>query len=173
LQPSTPLGAGRPLDARRAGADWGTRLAEGQAAGIVAEARRRGLSKVLEISTSEDLAALADAARFERDEGLARRALLSQRRRFPGSGRAAEASFLLGRLDDAGGEGSAHALGWYDRYLKEAPGGAYVSEALGRKMTVLERSGRQAEATRIARDYLQRFPGGTYARAAQALVHEP
>jgi hypothetical protein len=173
LQPSTPLGAGRPLDARRPAADWGTRLAEGQAAGIVAEARRRGLSKVLEVSTSEDLAALADAARFEREEGLARRALLSQRRRFPGSGRAAEASFLLGRLDDAGGEGSAHALGWYDRYLREAPSGAYVSEALGRKMTVLERSGRQAEATRIARDYLERFPGGTYARAAQALVHEP
>jgi hypothetical protein len=173
LQSGAPAGADRPLDGRRAGANWGTRLAEGQAAGIVAEARRRGLSKVLEVSTSEDLAALADAARFERDEGLARRALLSQRRRFPGSGRAAEASFLLGRLDDAGHEGSARALGWYDRYLNEAPGGAYVSEALGRKMTVLERSGRQAEATRIASDYLQRFPGGTYSRAAQALVREP
>jgi FecR protein len=172
LRASAPAGAGRPLDTRRVGADWGTRLAEGQASGIVAEARRLGLSKVLQVSSSEDLAALADAARFERDERLARRALLSQRRRFPGSGRAAEASFLLGRLDDAENEDSAHALGWYDRYLNEAPGGAYVSEALGRKMTVLERSGRQAEATRIARDYLQRFPSGTYSRAAQALVHE-
>ncbi len=172
-QAGVPGGAGRAPDGRHAGADWGTRLAEGQAAGIVAEARRRGLSKILRSSSSEDLAALADAARFERDEGLARRALLSQRRRFPGSGRAAEASFLLGRLDDGRGEGSAHALGWYDKYLEEAPGGAYVSEALGRKMMVLERSGRQAQATRIAKDYLQRFPGGTYSHAAQALVREP
>lgn len=172
-QANAPGGAGRAPDARRAEIDWGTRLAEGRAAGIVAEARRRGLSRILQTSSSEDLAALADAARFERDQQLARRALLSQRRRFPGSGRAVEASFLLGRLEDARSEGSARALGWYDRYLEEAPRGAYVSEALGRKMMVLERSGRQADATRIAGDYLRRFPGGTYSHAAQALVHEP
>ena len=163
----------RPADRLSGPADWSARLADGQAAGIVAEARRRGLSKVLELSSSEDLAALADAARFERQTGLARRALLSQRRRFPGSPRAVEASFLLGRLDDSADEGSAPALGWYDRYLNEAPGGAYVSEALGRKMMVLERSGNRPAATRIARDYLQRFPGGTYSRAAQALVRQP
>ncbi|MES1206879.1 MAG: hypothetical protein ABUS79_13160, partial [Pseudomonadota bacterium] len=152
---------------------WNARLAEGRAAEIVAEARRRGLSKVLALGTSEDLAALADAARFERDPGLARLALLSQRRRFPGSPRAAEASFLLGRLDDAADDRSTRALGWYDQYLNEAPGGVYVSEALGRKMMVLERSGSHTAATRIAREYLQRFPGGTYSRAARALVHEP
>lgn len=76
-------GTARAADTRRPGPSWNARLADGQAAEIVAEARRRGISKVLELGTSEDLAALADAARFERDPGLARRALLSQRRRFP------------------------------------------------------------------------------------------
>lgn len=170
---NAPSGTTPAPDNRRPGPSWNARLAEGHAAEIVADARRRGIAKVLELGTSEDLAALADAARFERDPGLARRALLSQRRRFAGSGRAAEASFLLGRLDDAPDDSSVRALGWYDEYLKEAPDGTYVSEALGRKMMVLERSGNHPAATRIARQYLQRFPGGTYSRAARALVHEP
>jgi len=155
----------------RPGLDWTAMLADGQATAIVADATRRGIAVVLSASSSEDIAALADAARFERHEGLARRALLAQRHRFPRTGRAAEASFLLGRIDDRSDLSSTRALAWYDRYLSEAPAGSYVSEALGRKMMVLERSGRQAEATRIARDYLQRFPGGTYSHAAQALVH--
>jgi hypothetical protein len=166
-----PVLSGARSSRLRGESDWSARLADGQAAEIVAAANRRGLARVLAFSNSENLAALADAARFERNDGLARRALLAQRRRFPRSDRAAEASFLLGRLDDAAVEGSARALDWYDRYLREAPDGAYASEALGRKMRVLERSGRQVEATEIARDYLQRFPGGTYAHAAQALVH--
>jgi hypothetical protein len=165
--------AGRALVKLPSSLDWTAKLAEGEAAAIVADAKRRGISQVLTSSSSEDIAALADAARFERNDGLARRALLAQRQRFPGTGRAAEASFLLGRIDDRPDASSTRALAWYDRYLGEAPAGSYVSEALGRKMMVLERSGRQGEATRIAKDYLQRFPGGTYAHAAQALVHVP
>jgi TolA-binding protein len=149
---------------------WAAKLAAGQAAAVVADAERRGLAKVLDWSSSEDLAALADAARFEKNDALARRALLAQRRRFPRSIRAREASFLLGRLDDASGDGAESALGWYDQYLDEAPGGAYVSEALGRKMMDLERTQRHAEATAVAADYLRRFPSGIYFRAAQTLV---
>jgi hypothetical protein len=149
---------------------WAAKLAAGKAAAVVADAERRGLAKVLDGSSSEDLAALADASRFEKNDALARRALLAQRRRFPRSVRAREASFLLGRLDDASGDGTESALGWYDQYLDEAPGGAYVSEALGRKMMDLERMHRHAEATVVAADYLRRFPSGIYFRAAEALV---
>jgi hypothetical protein len=164
---------------------WAAELAEGRAAAVVADAERRGLNKVLDSSSSEDLAALADASRFERNDRLARRALLAQRRRFPRSARAGEASFLLGRLDDPAGAGAdsasqltsdagaRRALEWYDRYLQESPQGAFVSEALGRKMMVLEQTHRQAEATAIAADYLRRFPAGTYAHAARALVRAP
>ena len=68
--------------------------------------------------------------------------------KMPSSSRAAEASFLLGRLDDESA-GGASALAWYDRYLAEAPAGAYVSEALGRKMMALERAHRRDEASHM------------------------
>ena len=55
-------------------------------------------ASVLAGGSSEDFAALADAARFRNQDGLARRVLLAQRHRFPGTLRAEEASFLLGRL---------------------------------------------------------------------------
>jgi hypothetical protein len=163
----------RPVGRSSTAESWVAKLADGKPAAVVADAERIGVAKVLGTSSSEDLAALADASRYERNDGLARRALLAQRRRFPRSVRAGEASFLLGRLDDASDEGANRALGWYDQYLQEAPRGAYVSEALGRKMMVLERTHRQAEATAIAADYLRRFPGGTYSHAAQALVRAP
>jgi hypothetical protein len=152
---------------------WATRLAEGRADLIVADARRIGIAKVLGGGSSEELAALASAARYQRDDALARRVLLTQRRRFPTSVRAREASFLLGRLEDESGGGAGAALGWYDRYLAEAPDGAYVSEALGRKMMALQRSKQQGRAAEIAADYLRRFPAGTYAHAARALVRSP
>jgi hypothetical protein len=154
-------------------AHWPTELAEGHAGEVVQEARRLGISQVLSTRSSEDLSALADAARFERQSALAREALLAQRKRFPGSPRAVEASFLLGRLEDESTGGRDRALGWYDRYLSEAPRGAYVSETLGRKMMVLERAHRRAEAASIAAAYLRQFPSGTYAAAAEALARQP
>jgi FecR protein len=152
---------------------WPAELAEGRAGDVLQEARRLGIAQVLSSSSSEDLAALADAARFQRESSLAREALLAQRKRFAGSARAVEASFLLGRLEDESTGGPERALGWYDRYLAEAPHGAYVSETLGRKMMVLERAHRRAEAAAIAASYLRQFPSGTYAAAAEALARQP
>ena len=152
---------------------WPAELAEGRSREVVEEARRLGIAQVLSTRSSQDLSALADAARFERESALAREALLAQRKRFPGSPRAVEASFLLGRLEDESTGGPERALGWYDRYLAEAPRGAYVSETLGRKMMVLERAHRRAEAASIAAAYLRQFPSGTYAAAAEALARQP
>ncbi len=167
-RPASPI---RPLPSPGAPrARWSDRLADGEAASIVAEAQRRGIAKVLAGASSEDLAALADAARFRGQERLARRALLAQRTRFPGTLRAEEASFLLGRLADGTGGRASDALAWYDRYLREAPSCAYSAEAMGRVMTVLERQQRMDEARRVAAEYLRRFPQGPYARAARALA---
>jgi len=161
-----PTGDRLPTPAR----SWQAELAAGHAAVVVTDAERRGIPRVLASANGEDLAALADAARFIDKAALARRALLAQRQRFLGSPRAAEAAFLLGRLEDETDEGTSRALTWYDRYLTEAIHGRYVSEALGRKMTALQRSGRGAEALAIASDYLARFPSGSYAHAASALL---
>lgn len=150
---------------------WRAELAEGHASAVIADAQRSGFGRVLDVADSEDLAALADAARYVGREDLARRALYTQRRRFPGSKRAAEASFLLGRMEGESPAGAARALAWYERYLTEAPSGAYASEALGRKMMVLERSGQHEDAVAIARLYLSRFASGSYAHAASVLAH--
>ncbi len=177
LAPPPPAVAAGPGDPRPSAAgrsrrahNWAAELSEGHAADIIGDAERRGIGSVLEGSDSEELAALADAARYQRNHTLARQALLAQRRRFPRSARAAEASFLLGRLADESPGDLTRAVSWYDRYLDEAPNGAYASEALGRKMMVLERAHRRSAAAAVAADYLRRFPVGTYARAAEAIV---
>ena len=149
---------------------WATALAQNKALDVVAEAERRGPATVFERADSDDLWALANAARYAGRFALAGQALAAQRRRFPSSDRAREAAFLLGRLHDADPEGPDSALGWYDRYLAEAPDGAHASDALGRKLTLLQRSHRTREALAVAQDYLRRFPRGTYANAAHALL---
>jgi TolA-binding protein len=160
----------RPSVPRWAHREWAVAVAEGNAAAVLSEADRRGLSAVLDQAASEDLWALANAARYMGRYSLARQALVAQRRRFPSSERAREAAFFLGRLDDGSAAGPEEALGWYDRYLAEAPDGTHAPDALGRKMTVLERWNRRDEASTVARDYLRRFPRGIYSNAARALV---
>ena len=96
--------------------------------------------------------------------------MLAQRHRFAGTLRAEEASFLLGRLADGPGGRASDALAWYERYLREAPSGAYAAEAMGRMMLVLERQLRTDQARDVAVAYLRRFPQGVYARAARALA---
>jgi TolA-binding protein len=97
---------------------------------------------------------------------------LAQRQRFPRSARANDAAFLLGRLEETAGRAKL-ALDWYERCLQESPSGTYTSEALGRKMTVVQRLHGAEGARPIAEEYLRRFGNGTYAAAARALIRAP
>jgi TolA-binding protein len=147
---------------------WAAALSTGDFDGILAEAER-DLGRALESRNTDDLAALADAARYLRQDDVARRALHAQRRRFPGSPRATDAAFFLGRLDENGGGGFGRALRWYDRYLEESPDGSYAAEALGRKMIAVREVSGPAAARDVADEYVRRFPRGSYAGAARAL----
>jgi TolA-binding protein len=147
---------------------WAPARAAGDWNRIVELATQRGLERTLIERGSEDLALLADAAHYLRRDNIAEQALLAQRLRFPGSTRAKDAAFLLGRIVEAKSGGASEALDWYQRHLEEAPNGPYASEALGREMTVLARLHGDAAARPIAEEYLRRYPGGTYARAARA-----
>jgi TolA-binding protein len=149
---------------------WAAAVKENRSAHVVADADRRGVATVLERADSEDLWALANAARYGGPFALAHQALLAQRKRFPASDQARDAAFLLGRLHNDDRDGPDTALKWYDRYLAEARAGTHVSDALGRKMTLLERWSRHAESRTVAAEYLQRFPGGFYVSAARALL---
>jgi hypothetical protein len=166
--PASPLAAKAGGERR-----WAAELARGSWDGILADVDRDGVDTTLENASSEDLFALADAARYRRRTDLARAALLAQRRRFPRSPRALDAIFLLGRVEELRAQGAAQALTWYDEYLAQAPTGAYAAEALGRKMILTDaRAGRSA-ARPLADEYLRRFPGGSYAGSARALQRAP
>jgi TolA-binding protein len=160
--------AARPVAHPQPQASWVAALAAGDLDLILRDAER-DLPHALATRGSEDLAALASAARYRRRDDLARRTLLAQRGRFPQSARAADAAFLLGRLDDGATGGLQAAVKWYDAYLEEAPSGAYASEALGRKMVAVQKLHGTADARAVAEEYLRRFPSGTYAGAARAL----
>jgi hypothetical protein len=152
--------------------DWPRRVAAGDFRGVVADAEARGADAVLGGAALQDLAALADAARYAGRSDLARRALLAERARFSGSPEARAAAFLLGRIaDDTGGAPGAAAR-WYDDYLREAPGGAFAAEALGRKLAALRRTGDPA-ALAAASDYLRRYPEGPYAAQAREILVSP
>jgi TolA-binding protein len=148
-------------------------VASGDFRGVLRAAERYGVDACVAACDRAALAALADAARYAGNTELARRALLAERDRFPGSGRAQAAAFLLGRIADQAGRSPREALGWYQRYLDEAPDGAYAAEALGRKMLAVDRLGEHAEARRIAADYVRRFPSGSYGPQATMLLEAP
>jgi hypothetical protein len=164
-QPVGPRGSGRR--------GWAEVLAAGDWDQILDDVNRAGVKRTLAEASSEDLFVLADAARYRRRMGLARAALLAERRRFPASTRALDALFMLGRLEEAKERGTSKALGWYEEYLTQAPTGTYASEALGRKMMATRALAGVARARPIAEEYLDRFPLGTYAGAARALLRAP
>jgi TolA-binding protein len=173
---STPAKAHRPARAGTAKAaeiSWAPARAAGDWTRVLELATKRGLDRTLAERSSDDLALLADAAHYLRQDAIAQQALLAQRQRFAGSTRAKDAAFLLGRIVEAKSGGAREALGWYERHLEEAPDGPYACEALGRKMTVLARLHGDAAARPVAEEYLRRYPGGTYARAARAYATKP
>jgi TolA-binding protein len=146
---------------------WARQVAQGKFQAVIDEAQRRGLEQTLAGASIEDLSALADAARYASSTGIARRALLAERQRFPRSSAAHEAAFFLGRLAEERGDG---ALEWYDRYLAESPKGPYASQALGRRMMIFYRQRGKGTTLPLAQGYLERFPNGPYASAARKIV---
>jgi TolA-binding protein len=161
---STP--AAQPASDRQ----WSRRLARGQWDSILQDAKRIGIEATLGQASSEDLFALANAARYRHRLDLARSALLTERRRFPESRRALEATYLLGRVEESREVGTAQAIAWYDEYLIRAPSGPLVGEALGRKMTLTDKLEGAAQARTLAEEYLRRFPKGNYAGSARELL---
>jgi TolA-binding protein len=148
--------------------DWASSLARGKWDEILHQAEQIGVTSVYSTATAEELFTLANAARYRHRTQLARDSLLALRQRFVQSARSIDALFLLGRVDESRGDLNA-ALSWYDKYLDRAPSGAYASEALGRKMTLIARLGPE-RAGPIAEQYLRQFPKGSYAGSARALL---
>jgi ferric-dicitrate binding protein FerR (iron transport regulator)/TolA-binding protein len=152
------------------GPTWSKLVSSGDFARVVREADAEGVGHALASRPLADLRALGDAARYSGNPALAKRAYSAVRARFPSSGDARTAAFLLGRLAEEQDHSNADAARWYDTYLSEAPGGAFAGDALGRKMVLVSKSQGRDAARPLATRYLQRFPGGPSAAAARDLA---
>jgi len=148
---------------------WARLIGRGEFAAVVKDAQGRGIDATLAGASAADLISLADAARYTQRNDLARQALLGLRARFPGTARASEAAFFLGRLAEMPPATPSAALAWYEAYLAESSAGPYAGEALGREITLLMRSDRR-RARKAAQTYLLRFPHGTHAELAKSLL---
>ena len=155
-----------PPSARRVDPAWRELVDRGAYDDVIKSAEAAALPSVLASRDDDDLSALADAARFTGRKPLARDTLLALRKRFPSSGRAHTAAFVLGKMDEDSGA-IRDAAAWYDRYLAEAPDGALATEASGRALLAWKKAGAIPEARRAASVYLRRAPDGPHATVAR------
>ncbi len=147
---------------------WSRHLARGDFEAVVTAAEKRGIENVLARGSRRELGALADAARYTRRGALARRVLRAEQTRFPDSTEGREAAYFLGYL--AEDDGTPHkAVSWFERYRRENPSGTYGSQALGHTMMIHARE-QSADAESDAREYLRRYPNGSYAEAARHII---
>lgn len=144
---------------------WHDLAAAGRYNEALAAAERAGFAQEIERASSQDLAALADAARFAARPALARQALLAQRRRF---GTRGSSAFVLGKIAVDQQGAAADAARWFETYLREEPNGALAEQALGRILEL--KKGDSSSARTTAERYLARYPKGAHAVLAQRLL---
>ncbi len=116
-----------------------------------AAALSAGLASVLRASTSDELLRLAQVARLSGHRDTERQALVTCRRRFAGSERAAVAAYELGRSSSP-----SEASSWFDTYLGEQPNGSLAREASGRLVEARASAGDDRGAREAAARYLAR-----------------
>lgn len=144
---------------------WRELLAARAYSSAIAAAEQRGFDAVVADATSAELYALSDAARYAGRPARARDALIAVRARFGEQGNTA---FLLGRIAADEGEVGT-AIEWFDRYLREQPGGPLAETATGR-LIELYRPRDASRARKLAERYLAAYPDGPYAALARTLV---
>ncbi len=147
---------------------WAADVARGEYAAVLRKAKEKGWAQVLEEANTQDLMAVANAARFLGRTDSSREALQALRRRFKGTYAAQSATYLLGRITEP--SSTKEAVSFYLQYEREAPNGPLVAEAVGRRLLLLQATGDRSGTERLARDYVARFPDGPYAGVARKIV---
>lgn len=91
------------------------------------------------------------------------------RSRFPGTEAAADAAFLLGRMQFHSGAYRSSAT-WFETYLRERPDGRLAREAAGRLVEAYDQGGDRNRAREAAEQYLSRYPEGPHAALARSVL---
>ncbi len=134
-----------------------------------ASAETLSSAEVLTRGSREQLSALGESARHQGENALAIQTYRTLRERFPGTPDASRATFMLGRMVAAQGNG-AEAEGLFADYVKEAPRGVFVEEAEGRLLELAEVRGDAPRARELAREYLIRHANGAFAGKARRIL---
>ena len=143
---------------------WREQVAAGAFVEVLAAARAEGLEHALQRDL-DDVFALGEAARYLKEDALAKRCFLAVRSRSPKSADAAQSALLLGRLAERQAQW-AEADEWYERCELDGLT-SLIPEALGRRMIVLEHLGQREQARAVARRYLELDPSGPWAAIAR------
>lgn len=158
--------------ARRAelGLSWQSLAKSGKYREAFVTANSNGFESECSNASASELVLLGDAARYAGEGRKSEYALKRLRQLFPGTKRAAEGAFALGRLSFDTLGSYAQAAQWFRTYLREQPAGALTREARGRLIEALQRSGDEQAAMAAAELYLRDYPDGPYARLARRIA---
>ncbi|MEM9728669.1 MAG: FecR family protein [Myxococcota bacterium] len=124
--------------------------------------------QAIERISQRDLVALAAAARRTSDPRTTE-IYLAIRSRFPQTDAAAQAAFMLARIEFHDGS-FEDAASWLETYLQERPKGRFAREASGRLIEAYGKAGDQARAKAAAQRYLDRYPDGPHAGLARSVA---
>lgn len=142
---------------------WRQLLDQGHRAEALSEAKRAGVFRRINELNGDDALLLGSAARLEHQRALA--ASLLQRARVQGDDAGCEAAFMLGK--DAATAGNwalaAQLFGEVSRAERSCP---FVEDATGRLISVSIEQGETERAATLAKQYLARWPSGTWAALA-------
>lgn len=163
-RPNTRAGTSAPPNRPEA---WRELERSGQFEQAVKAAEHSGLDAIYDLADQEDLMSLARAARFASRADVSAGALLSCRRRFPGSRNAAMSAYLLGR-----NAAPVDAVRWFNTYLAEAPEGSWAREAAGRLVEAHAAGGDKTATREAALKYLARYPSGPHAEFAKKVIDQ-
>jgi ferric-dicitrate binding protein FerR (iron transport regulator) len=171
MRPVTKVEAATP--AVPAPVSWSALARQGHFRRAYEAAAAAGFEAECARAPADELLLLGDAARLSGHGDRAVHAYTTLRRRFPGSGAAAQSAFHLGRLAPNASGGQAGGARWFEAYLKEQPGGPLAEAALGRMLEAEIRRGNGAEARSLAKTYLERHPLGPHAETARKILAAP
>ena len=171
VRPDGPEVSKKPAPAEPPSAtppSWKTLLDEGDYRALLTELRPDEVEQALWQADATQLIDLGAEAR-ELGDTRAGSIYTVVRSRFPGTEAAADAAFLLGRMQFHSGAYRTSAT-WFETYLRERPDGRLAREAAGRLVESYHRSGDRDEAREAAEQYLRRYPDGPHAALARSVL---
>ncbi|MBN2714995.1 MAG: FecR domain-containing protein [Deltaproteobacteria bacterium] len=146
---------------------WETLCSRGEFQTILTLAQEKGLQRVFQQGTLADLMALGEAARLTRHATLSNDVYLAIRQRFAGTPQSSASAFYLGKIAFDQSHAYSRAAEWLNVYIREAPGGPFARDALGKLIESQLHTGQRHAAAQNATQYMDRYPGGPHVTIAQ------